>query len=107
MRFAVLASVCIRFGFVNFGSDGGKKIPLRFIERAEAITYHPLRQFGGWGVRVGTYDGAKTAVYSLGGKQGVLLTLKMPIDTLFARTNKILIGNRSPQQLADYLTRAI
>ena len=50
---------------------------------------------------------SKTAVYSLSGKSGTLLTLKVPMDTLFARTNKILIGNRSHHRLADYLTRVI
>jgi len=56
-------------------------------------------------VRFGTYDGAKTAVYSLGGSNGVLLTLKDPMKTLFLRTDKILIGNQSHYRLADYLSR--
>jgi hypothetical protein len=106
-RFVVLVeqgAVVVRFGFVKIGE---KKIPLHLIERAEPISYRPIRQFGGWGVRAGTYDGAKTAAYSLGGSTGTLLTLKAPIDTLFLRTDKILIGNRNHQRLADYLTRAV
>ena len=109
-RFVVVVergALIVRFGFVSFSRDGGKKIPLKFIARAEAVSYEPIRQFGGWGVRAGTYDGARTAVYSLGGSKGVLLTLKIPIDTLFARTDKILIGNRDCDRLADYLTRVI
>ena len=56
-------------------------------------------------MRAGTYAGERTAVYSLGGSNGVLLTLEAPVKTLFLKTDKILIGNRSHYRLADYLTR--
>lgn len=45
-------------------------------------------------------------MYSLRGTSGVLLTLTRPIDTLFLRTDRILIGSSQPLQLADHLTNA-
>jgi len=97
-----LSATCY-FGFLSIAE---KRIPLELIAGAEPISYHPMRQFGAWGVRMGVHDGSKTAVYSIGGSLGVLLTLKVPINTLFARTDKVLIGNRSPQRLAETLDAA-
>lgn len=93
-------SLCIRFGFVSMQV---KRIPLAEIERAEVVRYAPIRQFGGWGLRKGMHDGAPTAVYSLRGSSGVLLTLRGPIPTFFLRTNKVLIGSENPLRLAEVL----
>ncbi len=50
--------------------------------------------------------GARTAVYSLSGSTGVLLTLESPIDTRYLRIDRILIGSKNHLQLADHLNHA-
>lgn len=93
-------SLCVRFGFVAMQV---KEIPLSTIERAEVVRYAPIRQFGGWGLRKGMHEGAPTAVYSLRGSSGVLLTLAQPIPTFFLRTDKVLVGSENPARLAEVL----
>jgi hypothetical protein len=93
-------SLVVRFGFLG-GIE--KAIPLQQIERAEVVRYRPIRQFGGWGLRVGKFGGARTVVYSMRGSSAVLLTLAYPIHALFVRTDRILIGTETPHTLADAL----
>jgi hypothetical protein len=95
--------LALRFGYVPVVA---KSIPLRFIHSAESVRYRPIRQFGGWGIRWGTLDGARTAVYSIRGSTGVLLTLAAPIAAGFVRTDRILIGSDDSDGLADALARA-
>ena len=56
------AAVEIRFGYLGWP---GRVIPLEDIEKTEAITYRPLRQFGGWGIRCGRFQGQFTGCYSI------------------------------------------
>lgn len=57
-------------------------LPFSEITKAESITYNPLRDYGGWGIRYGP----KGKAYNVHGNYGVLLTL---IDG-----KKILIGSQ-------------
>ena len=57
-------------------------LPFSEISKAESITYNPLRDYGGWGIRYGP----KGKAYNVHGNNGVLLTL---IDG-----KKILIGSQ-------------
>lgn len=93
----------VRFGFVPVVR---KTIPLHLIAGAEAVSYRPILQFGGWGIRRGRFHGEKTAVYSLRGTRAVLLRLRDPIPAAFVRTRRILIGSEQPQQLAACLNAA-
>ena len=95
-------ALVLRYGFL---SSIAKRIPLSLIEGAEAVSYSPLREFGGWGIRRGDFAGSPTAVYSLRGSNGVLVTLTSPIEAAYLRTNKILIGSRSHRALAEHLSR--
>ena len=72
--------VLIRFGFVCLIE---REILLENIERAEAITYRPIRQFGGWGIRRGNLQDKQTGVYSIRGSTGVLVTLAEPMRIAF------------------------
>lgn len=94
----------IRFGLLRMI---GKNIPLELIAAAEPVQYRPIQDFLGWGIRRGKFRDTPTAVYSLKGSGGVLLTLKVPIDTLLVRTQQILIGNQDPTRLADSLSQSI
>jgi hypothetical protein len=95
-------SLVVRFGFMPLVE---KAIPLQQIERAEVVRYRPIREFGGWGLRVGKFGGVRTVVYSMRGSSGVLLTLAYPMRALLVRTDRILIGSETPHTLGDALNR--
>ncbi len=98
------AALIVRFGFVSIGEV---RLPVWGIEHAEPVVYRPIRQFGGWGWRVGQHAGETTVVYSLRGSTGVILRLRDPIRSLFRKTDRVLIGSLRPEALASALTRVI
>ena len=76
--------VCIRFRpfhrkWVVFGFD--------YIHAAHAITYSPLKDYGGWGIRFGR----KGKAYNVSGNKGVMLSLK--------DGKNILIGSQNNKDL--------
>lgn len=68
-----------------------RRIPLTEILRAEAVTYSPLGEYGGWGIRG---MGENTALNARGNR-GVRLTL--------ADGRRVLIGSQRPEALAAAL----
>lgn len=65
-----------------------KTIELKGLRTCEARTYGPIREFGGWGIRVGMGKRA----YNVSGNQGVELT--------YENGKRLLIGSKKPEQLA-------
>lgn len=65
-----------------------ERIPVAQIRRAAAVTYRPLRDYGGWGVRMGR----KGMAYNVSGNCGVELEL---IDG-----RRLLIGSQRAEELA-------
>lgn len=61
------------------------------IASAEARTYNPLREYGGWGVRWAVLSLGKSRAYNMSGDQGVQLVL--------SNGNRVLIGTQRPQEL--------
>lgn len=82
--------------FVGFGPVRMLKKTMTYdeIERAESITYRPIRDFGGWGVR---FRPGKTA-WSVGGNKAVKISL----------TNEKIfyVGSRFPHRLAERIQMA-
>lgn len=72
-----------------------REIPLDRIERVEAVTYRPVRGYGGWGLRLGR--GGRIA-YSVRGDEGV------EIDVREGR--HVLIGSSRPAALRDAIEAA-
>ena len=70
------------------------RIELAEIENAEVRDYSAMREFGGWGIRIGR-DGR---AYNAYGNQGVQLTL--------AGGSRILIGTQRPEELLAALRLA-
>lgn len=64
-----------------------RKINLADIESYVVGKYHPLRDFGGWGIRFGLSGKA----YNIKGKMGLQLVLK--------NGKKILFGTQHPEEL--------
>lgn len=72
-----------------------KRYKLSEIEKAEEITYRPLKEFGGWGIRYGKGMWAYTAY----GNKGVLIWLK--------NGKRFLLGSQKPEELARSINRPI
>jgi hypothetical protein len=64
------------------------------LERVEAVEYHPVRDFGGWGIRTGV----EGKVYSVSGKRAVRLIL--------AGGSRLLIGSRQPERIVAAVSDA-
>ena len=61
--------------WVVFGLDS--------IQKAEAHTYNPLKDYGGWGIRYGR----KGKAYNVSGNKGVVLTLRDGKNVLIGSTH--------------------
>ena len=57
--------------------------PFSSIQKAEAVTYRPLAEYGGWGIRYGR----KGKAYNVSGNKGVLLTFKDQKNVLIGSKN--------------------
>jgi len=85
-----------RYLHISFLPLRRKRIPLSEVVRWEECTYHPLREFGGWGIR---YAGKKKGwAYNVSGNQGVQLEL--------TAGKRLLIGSQRPHELAEAFKRA-
>jgi hypothetical protein len=86
---------------ISFGYLGiiKKDIPLSEIQEARVIEYKPLRQFGGWGIRSGKFEGKKTGCYSIKGNRGLLLSLTHKVRVCVLKTNQVIIGCNDPEKL--------
>jgi hypothetical protein len=67
----------------------GREIPWSEIARAEAVTYRPIRDYGGWGVR----RGAAGMAYNVSGKRGVSIHLR--------NGENLLVGSQRAEELAQ------
>lgn len=68
-----------------------RKYPWSSIERYEIITYHPIADYGGWGIRFGK----KGKAFNVKGNEGLLLH--------FRNGKQLLIGTQKASELRDYL----
>jgi hypothetical protein len=71
-------------------------VALGAIQRIEVVSYRPLRDYGGWGIRTGR-DGER--VLNARGNRGVLLDL--------GDGTRLLIGSQRPEALAVAIERAM
>jgi hypothetical protein len=71
--------------FVRFWPFHRKWVVFGFesIQKAEASTYSPLKDYGGWGIRYGR----KGKAYNVSGNKGVLLTLRDGKNVLIGSKN--------------------
>ncbi|MBV8266239.1 MAG: hypothetical protein JO252_07935 [Planctomycetaceae bacterium] len=73
-----------------------RMVPIGTIMRLEVVSYRPLADYGGWGIRSGR-DGER--VLSARGNRGVRLDL--------SDGSRLLIGSQRPEALALALERAV
>ena len=95
-------AIQIRFGYVGWP---GRMVPLQDVERTEIVTYRPIRQFGGWGIRGARFQGEFTGVYSMRGNRGLLLFLTKDTRVSLFRTRRLLLGSERPERLQQAIGR--
>ena len=74
-----------------------KKIKLDDLQSYQAVTYSPLKDYGGWGIRYGI----KGRAYNISGNRGVQLEFK--------NGKRLLVGSHNPEALVraiDMLKRS-
>jgi hypothetical protein len=101
-------SVFLLFGFAKLTIEiDRRRIAFRFfpfhfkfqqigwdkIEKFEVITYKPIRDYGGWGIKFGK----KGKAYNVAGDKGLQLQLKSG--------KNILIGTQKAAELSDFLSK--
>ena len=91
------------FGYLGWPIQ---RVPLDNIVRAGVVSYRPIFQFGGWGIRAGRLDGEQTSVYTVRGTTGVLLELFEERRVSGFRTKRFLIGSLEPERLVTVLGKA-
>jgi hypothetical protein len=84
--------IYVRFYPIHFSF---RRIALENIVKYEVLTYSPIREYGGWGIRYGT----KGKAYNVSGNRGVQLQ--------FSDGNRLLIGSQKPEQLVEALNLAM
>lgn len=70
------------------------RIPLHTVRDIEKVTYNPIGEYGGWGIRWGT----KGKAYSTSGREGVLLR--------FYNQQSVLIGSQHAKELFQAIEQA-
>ncbi len=81
--------------YLRFFPLWSRTIPLTDVVTYEARQYHPLREYGGWGIRFSPH---KKRAYNMSGNRGVELRL---IDG-----TQLLIGSQRPEELASAIAAA-
>jgi len=72
-----------------------KDVPLASLTHCEAERYRPIKEFGGWGIRMGI----KRKAYNVRGNLGVRIR--------YANGRCLLIGSQRPQELAQAIKRIL
>ncbi|RIJ36911.1 DUF6141 family protein [Pontibacter oryzae] len=70
------------------------KIPLHLVREYERISYNPIQDYGGWGIRWGF----KGKAYNMSGNRGVKL--------YFYNHKPLLIGSQRPDELYQAIAQA-
>lgn len=76
--------------------------PIEGIEKIEVVSYKPLREYGGWGLRIGKNGVA----YSVSGKQGILITFKEPQKLFIGKHKTLLVGTQKPEAWREAIKAA-
>lgn len=96
-------AVSATFGFMGWPKQ---RVALGEIDVARVVSYRPIRQFGGWGIRTGRFEDEKTSVYSVRGNRGVLLELGGTRRICGFQVDRFLLGSQDPERLAAAIGKA-
>ena len=80
--------------YVNYFPLARRHIPADRIRLCEAVTYNPLKDYGGWGRR----GARRKRAYNVRGNRGVKLELE---------NGSVLIGSKRADELAEAIGRVL
>jgi hypothetical protein len=72
-----------------------KYYPWNEISKSYVRQYFPIREYGGWGLRLGIFGKGKA--YNISGDKG--------LQVEFSDNKKLLIGTNKPDELAETLDK--
>lgn len=72
--------------------------PFKTVKTYEVVTYSPIRDYGGWGIRYGL----KGMAYNAKGNKGVLFEFAEG-----SKVKKLMVGSQIPDKLSEAVSRAI
>ena len=75
------------------------RLPLDDIDAVEVVEYRPIRDAGGWGYRLGKFNGRVCRYYNMRGNRGVLITT--------CQNKQHIIGSQTPEALAAAIREAV
>lgn len=84
----------VRFG--RFFPMMGSRVRLDVIRHARVVEYHPLWDAGGWGFRIGRFEGLPTRFMNARGNRGVYFE---------AKGRRYVIGSQRPEALLEAIAR--
>lgn len=85
----------VRFYPIHFSF---KSFPFEKIQSHEVITYNPIRDYGGWGIRYGL----KGKAYNISGNRGLFFEFREG-----KKVKKLMIGSQIPEKLSEAVRRGI
>ena len=68
-----------------------ERYPYERIKKFKVVTYHPIKEYGGWGIRYGKHGKA----YNIRGNRGVKIE--------FIDGKRLLIGSQKPEEFVSSL----
>ena len=74
-----------------------RRVALADITEVRAVTYRPIRDAGGWGIRWGRFEGSRCAFLNARGDRGVFLELRSG--------KRLIIGSQNAGALAEAVSR--
>jgi hypothetical protein len=75
-----------------------RSFPFKTLQSYNVMTYSPIRDYGGWGIRYGL----KGTAYNAKGNRGVLFEFSEG-----SKVKKLMIGSQIPERLSEAVRRAI
>ena len=74
-----------------------RRVALADIAGVRAVTYRPIRDAGGWGIRWGRFEGNRCAFLNARGDRGVFVDLR--------NGKRLIIGSQNAEALAEAVSR--
>ncbi len=96
--------IIVSFGWIRLFKT---RVSLNKIVSSKAITYRPIVQCGGWGMRFGKIEKELTSCLSLSGNKGVLLVLSDGVSVCFCKNKRLLINTQRPDEFIRAINSAI
>jgi hypothetical protein len=94
LRLRLIVDVTAEQVVIRFSPLSRRVIPIADIEAANARTYDPIKEYGGWGIKGWS---RRSMAYNMSGNRGVELTLR--------DGRRVMLGSQRADELAQVIER--